>query len=58
MDRELTFIISFLRNHIPLIYDMNSKDLRYDTYNMYYRTYKYLLDLIDENKKLKEGKKW
>ena len=42
---EFRIISEFLIDHIPLILDLNSEDLKYDNKNMYYRIYKYILSL-------------
>ena len=42
---EFRIISEFLIDHIPLVLDLNGKDLKYDTKNMYYRIYRYILSL-------------
>lgn len=46
---EWKIISEFLLDHIPLVLDLNGKDLKYDNKNIYYRIYKYILNL-KENK--------
>lgn len=35
-------MLEFLRNKIPLMFDMESGDLKYDIKSMYYQIYKYI----------------
>lgn len=44
-------IITFLRENIPVTYSMEQNDLVYDKKSMYYKAYKYILEL---RKKLEE----
>lgn len=46
-------IIRFLIENTPLKLDMRTKDLRYDSRSMYYKTYAYIKELQEELKKLK-----
>lgn len=55
-DIEYLEIIEFLKEKTPLILDMEKEDIRYDERSMYYRIYKYIHNLREENKKLKERK--
>lgn len=49
-DVEWRLISEFLIDHIPLILDMRSKDLKYDQRSMYYRIYKYIIKLREGDK--------
>ena len=48
IENRIDEMLNFLKSKIPLILDVKSGDLKYDTKNMYYRIYKYIRD--------KEGK--
>ena len=43
MDHKI--IKEYLLSKIPIIVDMDSNDLKYDTKNIYFHIYKYILDL-------------
>lgn len=47
---ELKEIYEFLKDHIPLVVDMDSRDLVYDKRSMYYKIYKYIYDMNNKNK--------
>lgn len=49
MNREE--IIRYLIDNTPMIYDIESQDLKYDTRNINYKIYKYIKELEE---KLKE----
>ena len=49
-DYEYKEITRFLLDKIPLILDIEKQDLKFDTRNIYYKIYKYIV-------KMKEGKK-
>ena len=53
-EKEYKEILEFLKNKTPLMLDLDYEDLRYDEKSMYYKIYKYIHDLREENKKLKE----
>lgn len=38
-------MMEFLLDKIPIVVDLDSGDLKYDTKNMYYKIYKYILEL-------------
>ena len=38
-------IKEYLLNKIPMVVDMDSNDLKYDTKNIYYQIYKYIREL-------------
>lgn len=38
-------MMEFLLDRIPIVVDLDSGDLKYDTKNMYYKIYKYILEL-------------
>ena len=46
-------IMRFIQDKIPIILDMASQDLKFDTRNIYYKIYKYIYELQEENKRLK-----
>jgi len=48
INNRIDEMLNFLKSKIPLVLDMESRDLRYDTKSMYYKIYKYIKD--------KEGK--
>lgn len=50
-DFEFRIISEFLLDKIPMILDMEKQDLKYDSRNMYYKIYKYILKLRGEIKK-------
>ena len=56
-ETEYMEILEFLKEKTPLILDMEKGYIRYDEKSMYYRIYKYIYELREENKKLKE-RKW
>jgi hypothetical protein len=57
MDKYLlNEILQFLKDKTPMIYDMESEDLKYDKNSMYYKIYKYIHELREENRKLRERK--
>ena len=47
---DLKEIYEFLKDHIPLIVDMDSRDLVYDKRSIYYKIYKYLYNLVNRGK--------
>jgi len=47
---DTRIIMEFLLNKIPIIVDLDSGDLKYDTKNIYYHIYKYILDLQKKGK--------
>ena len=51
------FVLDFLLSKIPMVLDLSSNDLRYDTRNMYYIAYKHILELNKEIEKLKKEKR-
>ena len=51
------FILDFILSKIPLVLDISSNDLRYDTNSMYYLTYKHIIELNKEIEKLKKEKR-
>lgn len=52
-EKEYKDILEFLKENTPMIFDMDKKDLIYDEKSMYYKIYKYIHDLREENKKLR-----
>ena len=50
-------IMRFLMGKIPIVLDMDKQDLKFDTNNMYYKTYRYIYKLKEENTNLKKGGK-
>lgn len=56
-EKEYKEIIEFLKENTPMIFDMDKKDLIYDEKSMYYKIYKYIHDLREENKKLRGKRK-
>lgn len=44
-------IMRYLLDKIPIILDLDSQDLKFDTRNIYYKIYKYIYELREENKK-------
>lgn len=42
---DTRIMMEFLLDKIPIVVDLDSGDLKYDTKNMYYKIYKYILDL-------------
>lgn len=57
MDKEFEEVTEFLKDKIPMIYDMERNDLIYDERSMYFKVCKYIYKLKEENKKLKGNKK-
>lgn len=51
------FVLDFLLSKIPVVLDMSSNDLRYDTRNVYYLCYKHVVELNKEIEKLKKEKR-
>ena len=47
-DKEINEALEFLKLQIPLKYDMNSEDLKYDKRSPYYKIFKYILILRKE----------
>lgn len=47
---ELKEIYEFLKDHTPLIIDLDGRDLVYDKNSMYYKTYKYLYNLVNRGR--------
>ncbi len=43
----------YLLNRIPITYDMGKQDLKYETYDIHYKIYKYIRDLEQEIKELR-----
>lgn len=52
-EKEYKEIIEFLRKKTPMMLDLEYEDLRYDEKSMYYRIYKYIHKLKEENNKLR-----
>ncbi len=50
-DKEINEAMSFLKEQIPLKYDLKAEDLKYDTRSPYYKIFRYILILRE---KLKE----
>lgn len=48
-------IIRYLIDNTPIIFDMEKQDLKYDARSIYYKIYKYIKELEEEIKKLKES---
>ena len=48
---DTRIIMEFILDKIPLVVDLDSGDLKYDTKNMYYKIYKYILELQKGAKK-------
>ena len=46
-------IIEFLHDNTPIILDMKRQDLKYDTRSIYYKIYRYIRELKEENDRLK-----
>lgn len=44
-------IMRYLLDKIPIILDLDSQDLKFDTRSIYYKIYKYIYELREENKK-------
>lgn len=57
MDKEYEEITDFLKDNIPMIFDMDRKDLVYDEKSMYFKACKYIYKLKEENNKLRGKKK-
>ena len=49
-DRE---IMNFLKDNIPIILDLESGDLKFDSRSIYFKIYKYIVSLKDELKTYK-----
>lgn len=49
-------IIRYLIDNTPIIFDMEKQDLKYDARSIYYKIYKYIKELEEEIKKIKEKK--
>ncbi len=47
--------MEYLLSKIPLVVDLEGNDLKYDTKNIYYKIYKYIIDLQKELKEAKQG---
>lgn len=47
-------IIRYLIDNTPMVLDMEKQDLKYDTRNINYKIYRYIRELQEEIKKLKE----
>lgn len=46
-------IVRFLINSTPMMLDLEKEDLKYDSFSMYYKIYKYIKELEEEIKKLR-----
>ena len=44
-------IMRFIQDKIPIILDIESQELKFDTRSIYYKIYKYIYELREENKK-------
>ena len=53
----IRFVLDFLLSKIPLVLDLSSGELRYDTRNEYYLCYKHVVELNREIEKLKKEKR-
>lgn len=53
-EREEYDIVLFIRDKIPMVFDLETKDLKFDARNMYYRVYKYINYLREKIKELEE----
>lgn len=53
-DREVYDIVLFLKEKIPMIYDMDDNELKFKTNNMYYKIYRYIKYLREKIKELEE----
>jgi hypothetical protein len=42
---DTRIIMEFILDKIPLVVDLDSGDLKYDSKNIYYHIYKYMLEL-------------
>ncbi len=49
-DRE---IMRYIQDKIPIILDLGSQDLKFDTRNIYFKIYKYIHELEEEIKRLR-----
>lgn len=49
-------IIRYLMDHTPMILDLASNDLKYDSNDIHYKIYKYIKYLEDKNNNKLEGK--
>lgn len=47
-------ILRYLTDNIPIIFDVEKKDLKYDTRNINYKIYKYIRELQEEVKQLRK----
>lgn len=55
-DYESKEIFQFLKDKIPIVLDIEKQELKYDTNNIYYKIYRYIHKLKEENKELREKK--
>lgn len=55
-DYELNEILQQLKDKTPMIYDIEKEDLKYDNKSIYYKAYKCIFQLKEENRKLREKK--
>ena len=46
-------VLKFIQDQIPMILDLEKQDLKFDTRSNYYKVYKYIYELQEENKRLK-----
>ena len=53
-ENEINDVITFVKDKVPMIYDMEKDDLKYDSRNMYYKTMKCILILKDRVKELEK----
>jgi len=53
---ELNDILQQLKDKTPMIYDIEKEDLKYDSKSLYYKAYKSIFKLREENRKLREKK--
>ena len=47
-------IIRYLIDNTPMIFDVESQDIKYDARNINYKIYRYIKELQDEIKRLKK----
>lgn len=50
-------VMEYIINKIPLRLDLRMNGLKYDTKNIYYKIYMYIVQLQEEIKDLKKGNK-
>ncbi len=54
-NEEIKQLMEFLKSKVPLQFDMNVQNLKYDDNSPYYKIYKYILELKEKINKL-EGR--